>query len=336
MFSSKKFFFVICVALNIVNLNCDKKLWSSSYGPNFEPDFPRFTPFSNDQFINVESDVSVSDGSSDPAVDNPAVDTKADESSSLVDRQRPNDEPQYFYSEKVVNPLRRAQFSERIQPLKNFVMGLYQNYRSTYHGNNTMYETSPKLKEVENKLDEAEVKEEPTKRKRKTKKKSKKPKYGEDVRYNVGPGVNVSLDHEQELVNVYLDEDCLKDVFTGIVSYWKIQIKVQNWTELPFVYILFSGRGKKYDLISKILPLFILPFLIQSAIVPFVVSTLKLLLVKSIVVGKIAIFLLIISAFKNHGKYSFDVPPAYYVDPPSRRSEAAGYRVEGKPTTWVT
>lgn len=66
------------------------------------------------------------------------------------------------------------------------------------------------------------------------------------------------------------------------------------------------------------------------------VTSLKLLLIKSIIVGKIAIFLLIISAFKNHGKYSYDGPPSYYVDPPSRRSEVpVGYRVEGKPTTWI-
>lgn len=217
MFSSRKLFFVICVALNIVNLNCDKKLWSSSYGPNFEPDFPRFTPFSNDRFVNVQSDVSVSENS-DPSASSDPADDPTDESVS-VDQKHTNVEPQYFYSGKVVNPMRKTEFSERIQPLKNFVMGLYQNYRSTYLDNSTMYEASPKLKEVENKLDDVEVKmDEPAKRKRKTKKKTKKPKYGEEVRYNVGPGVNVSLDHDKELVNVYLDEDCLKDVFTGTLQ----------------------------------------------------------------------------------------------------------------------
>lgn len=104
-----------------------------------------------------------------------------------------------------------------------------------------------------------------------------------------------------------------------------------------FSFYLSIARGRKQDLISKILPLFILPFLIQSAIVPFVVTSLKLLLIKSIIVGKIAIFLLIISAFKSHGHGGgYETPPAYVVDPPSRRSEqTVGYRVEGKPTTWV-
>lgn len=85
------------------------------------------------------------------------------------------------------------------------------------------------------------------------------------------------------------------------------------------------------------MPLFILPFLIQSAVVPFLVSTLKLLLIKSIVVGKIAIFLLLLSAFKNHVKYGYDAGPQFYPDVPNRRSEAhlTGYRVEGKPAMWI-
>lgn len=54
-------------------------------------------------------------------------------------------------------------------------------------------------------------------------------------------------------------------------------------------------------------------------------STLKLLLIKSIVVGKIAIFLLLLSAFKNHVKYGYDAGPAGFYGPdglPNRRSEA--------------
>lgn len=99
-----------------------------------------------------------------------------------------------------------------------------------------------------------------------------------------------------------------------------------------------AGRGKRQDLITKILPLFILPFLIQSAVVPFLVSTLKLLLIKSIVVGKIAVFLLLFSAFKNHVKYAYENSPSYYPDGPNRRTADAailGYRVEGKPAAWI-
>ncbi|XP_043656023.1 uncharacterized protein LOC122622001 [Drosophila teissieri] len=152
-------------------------------------------------------------------------------------------------------------------------------------------------------------------------------------RYYVGPGLNVSLDMSNDIVHVKLDGENLKEI---IGARW---LTLDNSEE---------GRGKKYDMITKVLPLFILPFLIQSAIVPFLVTKLKLLLVKSILVGKLAIFLLIISAIKNGNKMvqSYEVP-SYWAGEPSRRSELAaaassaaaaynGYRVEGKPTTWIS
>ncbi|KAH8312015.1 hypothetical protein KR044_009047 [Drosophila immigrans] len=151
--------------------------------------------------------------------------------------------------------------------------------------------------------------------------------------YHVGPGLNVSLDMSNDIVRVKLDGENLREI---IGAHW---LTTDNSEE---------GRGKKYDMITKVLPLFILPFLIQSAIVPFLVTKLKLLLVKSILVGKLAIFLLIISAIKNSNKMmqSYEVAPSYWASEPSRRSELAaaassaaaaynGYRVEGKPTTWV-
>nr|XP_036677520.1 uncharacterized protein LOC108020219 [Drosophila suzukii] len=152
-------------------------------------------------------------------------------------------------------------------------------------------------------------------------------------RYHVGPGLNVSLDMSNDIVHVKLDGENLKEIMG---ARW---LTLDNSEE---------GRGKKYDMITKVLPLFILPFLIQSAIVPFLVTKLKLLLVKSILVGKLAIFLLIISAIKNGNKMvqSYEVP-SYWAGEPSRRSELAaaassaaaaynGYRVEGKPTTWIS
>ncbi|EDW14566.1 uncharacterized protein LOC6573009 [Drosophila mojavensis] len=152
-------------------------------------------------------------------------------------------------------------------------------------------------------------------------------------RYHVGPGLNVSLDMSNDIVRVKLDGENLKEI---LAARW---LTADNSEE---------GRGKKYDMMTKVLPLFILPFLIQSAIVPFLVTKLKLLLVKSILVGKLAIFLLIISAIKNSNKMmqSYEVAPSYWASEPSRRSELAaaassasaaynGYRVEGKPTAWV-
>lgn len=41
--------------------------------------------------------------------------------------------------------------------------------------------------------------------------------FNDEIKYNVGPGVNIGVEKDKELVSVYLDEDCLKDVFTGSV-----------------------------------------------------------------------------------------------------------------------
>ncbi|XP_034661715.1 uncharacterized protein LOC117897152 [Drosophila subobscura] len=152
-------------------------------------------------------------------------------------------------------------------------------------------------------------------------------------RYFVGPGLNVSLDMSNDIIHVKLDGENLKEIMAA------------RWMNTDDSE---EGRGKKYDMITKVLPLFILPFLIQSAIVPFLVTKLKLLLVKSILVGKLAIFLLIISAIKNGNKMvqSYEVP-SYWAGEPSRRSELAaaassaaaaynGYRVEGKPAAWIS
>lgn len=210
--------------------------------------------------------------------------------------------------------------------------------------------------ETEPSYDDSETAAGKKRRKRKRKQEQAQAEQLAVRRYQVGPGLNVSLDMSNDIVRVKLDGENLKEI---IGARW---LSTDNSEEgeyigpsLPVIRALklisFSsrlGRGKKYDMITKVLPLFILPFLIQSAIVPFLVTKLKLLLVKSILVGKLAIFLLIISAIKNSNKMmqSYEVAPSYWASEPSRRSELAaaassaaaaynGYRVEGKPTTWV-
>ncbi|KAL4715533.1 hypothetical protein ACJJTC_009159 [Scirpophaga incertulas] len=61
----------------------------------------------------------------------------------------------------------------------------------------------------------------------------------------------------------------------------------------------FEGRGKQNKLMQRILPMFIMPFLIQSTIVPLFLSMLKFMLFKSLMVGKLALTLIILNAFKN-------------------------------------
>jgi hypothetical protein len=70
-----------------------------------------------------------------------------------------------------------------------------------------------------------------------------------------------------------------------------------------------TGRGsnKKYGGLERFVPLLILPFLIQSAILPFMVAKIKLLLIKSLFAGKLALMLFLLGALKSHsggGGYS--------------------------------
>lgn len=83
--------------------------------------------------------------------------------------------------------------------------------------------------------------------------------------------------------------------------------------------------------------LFILPFLIQSSFVPFLLATIQMLLMKSVMVGKIAILLLIVAAFKNHKSRVNDMMPYYLDSSQHRRSENfSAYTVEGRPSTFIT
>ncbi|KAJ8721559.1 hypothetical protein PYW07_002334 [Mythimna separata] len=66
---------------------------------------------------------------------------------------------------------------------------------------------------------------------------------------------------------------------------------------------LSEGRGKKKSMLQRILPMFILPFILQSAIMPLVMGMLKFMLVKSFLVGKLALTLIMINAFKNHNSF---------------------------------
>lgn len=214
MYSNKNILLVLCVTLNFVNLNSgnSKKSFVTNYGPNFEPEYPQFTPFNHQEFINMSDDLSVEDEQVSPSqhaifVQAPVPTQQSYQEYVHGNGKRPQKEP--------------PQFTQRIKPLTNFMMGLYNNYRSTYMGNQTIDKVDSgarlpeQMHEVENKIEEIKPKKKRSKLKLK-KKQTLEQEIDYEMKYNVGPGVNVSLDTTKELVNVYLDEDCLKDVFTGI------------------------------------------------------------------------------------------------------------------------
>lgn len=98
---------------------------------------------------------------------------------------------------------------EHAKSIRNAVVGGVQhNYRSSYVGNRLNRRVAPAAaKQVEVTTTE-EIPLVKAKRKLTN-------EFSEEIKYNVGPGVNIGVEKEKELVSVYLDEDCLKDVFTG-------------------------------------------------------------------------------------------------------------------------
>ncbi|XP_058056094.1 uncharacterized protein LOC131207496 [Anopheles bellator] len=143
------------------------------------------------------------------------------------------------------------------------------------------------------------------------------PQEEEPVRkYTFPPVLNMTIDEPNSVVSVKLNHELVRD-------------------------ILHTGRaegggigGKK--MLRYVIPLFILPFLIQSAVIPFMLTAVKLFLLKSLMAGKLAIFLLLLGAFKNFTKKDRDV---YVKDLPDRRyepsSEGFAYLSEGRPSNWV-
>uniref|UniRef100_A0A182QQR5 Uncharacterized protein n=1 Tax=Anopheles farauti TaxID=69004 RepID=A0A182QQR5_9DIPT len=134
--------------------------------------------------------------------------------------------------------------------------------------------------------------------------------------YTFPPVLNMTIDEPNNIVKVKLNQDIVRDMLsTGRES--------------------GGGIGGK-KMLRYVLPLFILPFLIQSAVIPFMLTAVKLFLLKSLMAGKVAIFLLLLGAFKNFTKKDRDV---YVKDVPDRRyepsSEGFAYLAEGRPSGWI-
>lgn len=238
MFPYKNFpILLLCLSSNIININSGGNNKKSSgwhvtqLKPNFDPELPQFTPFNSDEFVRINNSDDESDViENEPFVNNGNVyrNNSADENHSKLYQHFPASSAS---SSAEIISKDVADLQERLKPLKNLFMGFYQNYKSSYVGGNNKTMIAPptassipstQIEDVENRIED-EVDKRPKVNKVKKKKSSKKPSptklpeiiTADEIKYNVGPGVNLSLDSDKELVNVYLDEDCLKDVFTG-------------------------------------------------------------------------------------------------------------------------
>ncbi|XP_041988118.1 uncharacterized protein LOC121739663 [Aricia agestis] len=77
-----------------------------------------------------------------------------------------------------------------------------------------------------------------------------------------------------------------------------------------------TGRGKKKKMLEKFLPMFVMPFIIQSAIIPLFLGMIKFFLFKSLMIGKLALVLIILNSFRNsntyHGRNDADLASHHY------------------------
>ena len=67
--------------------------------------------------------------------------------------------------------------------------------------------------------------------------------------------------------------------------------------------IILEGRKKKpkqKNLLQRILPMFLIPFLVQSAILPIILSGMKFMLLKSLTIGKIALVFMILNIIRRN------------------------------------
>lgn len=231
-----------------------RKSFSSHFSPNFEQEYPHFTPFNAPDFIHADTESGVGDHADYNADSSVFVPVAAQQPTPVAAAPPLVSSHKLFSSsvsqKRIVQPKRQqlsdivdAVDADDIKPFKSFVLDLYKNYRSAYmNGNQTiggMLGVSPaEIEDVvmdEQRHEDEEpivdevlvVTDAPNKVRRKFKPKhQRKPSASQmpqpnqifdddEVKYNVGPGVNISVEPNKELVNVYLDEDCLKDVFTG-------------------------------------------------------------------------------------------------------------------------
>lgn len=218
-----KVLLLICVTLNIASIRSTDRA-PKHFSPNFDPEYPHFTPFNNDEFVHISSDLRVKD-------EQPILPAK---------------ESHHTYHQHSAHV--HTLTEKAPHPIKSFVMDLYQNYRSTYlNGNQTigsMLGVTPyQIEEIigANSVDETsatpqsgivETTKKEKRRRNKVKRKSNSNSIVggvDELKYNVGPGVNISMDTSKELVNVYLDEDCLKDVFSGKLNGYTLKTHFKSY-----------------------------------------------------------------------------------------------------------
>ncbi|XP_070500402.1 uncharacterized protein [Chironomus tepperi] len=236
---------LILVFLSILNANC--RVQKALKPANFDADVPKFTPFEDDDiFGNKARHLKTTEGSTSPS---PSAETLTKKISSRIKMP-----------EKYVAELSKVKDVRHIS-----------NDFGSFDFKNTNEE--PQKEEAQQNLIADEKDSHDDDEEEKIDEEIEVTENQNSTLFKVGQLLNVTVDSDDDTVNVNLDHRALQEIFTG--------------------------RGDKKSGIGKFLPLFILPFLIQSAVLPFMVAKIKLLLVKSLFAGKLAIMLFLLGALKT-------------------------------------
>lgn len=231
--SFNSYLLIFYLTINFVCSNTDlKKTWNDHPTTNLEPDQPNFGPFPSQlitkQKQNINTDVT------EPVLKN--FQPKVHE---IVSSNPLNFDPEEIQELGLLNGSNDGDpsedvLSEKMRPFKKIVMEMYKNYKKTFAEEQEKEQQKEKevieKKTVDNDdeeeekiddvtietFDDAEKSEWEPKVQPQLKNHTKDHKKKLMKKFiNLGPGVNISLDLPSEMVHVQLDEECLKDVFTG-------------------------------------------------------------------------------------------------------------------------
>lgn len=247
--------FLILFLIPIVNCGVQKIFKPA----NFEADIPKFTPFEDEEiFSNKARQLKTTETTTGPS---PSAKTLTSKISSKIKMP-----------EKYVADLNQVKDVRKIS--NDFGAFDFDDSKKEVEQQNL--ENDVKISEEQNKVEEEEEQVESIEEEIEVTENTN------STLFKIGQLFNVTVDSQDDLVNVNLDGKALKEIFTG------------------------RAGKKKYGGLERFVPLFILPFLIQSAILPFMVAKIKLLLMKSLFAGKLALMLFLLGALKSHsgGGYS--------------------------------
>jgi hypothetical protein len=205
----------ICVTAIMLAVVCDaamKKSWKSA--ANFDDEIPKFTPFENSENLETQKLDEVQ-----------MKTTKTPTSSPSLSETMPGK-----MSSKIRAPSKHVaemfnQFQQEVKKNSNQDFGAFNANLAAQAAQEDRFETIADeeqldIEQVLSQLtDDAKVSDDSTDNSEDELEITPIGNYSNTAKYKVGPLMNVTIDSEDSLVNVNLDQNTLKEIFTGSGSW---------------------------------------------------------------------------------------------------------------------